>query len=174
MGLDYDISVKIKRRKTGETIHTIEIAYWRKFWALRTKTMQVAMANPDKVIRYDADWLLEVKPEVLEDIIECLTTAVADRSDEFHSDSIWGSIHGRQITLQQLMRLCPWDNLFARFEDILATDMLDGSREAYLNEIDDIFNDIRRDPEYPTDFDLRELCMTLEEFEFTLEIVNSY
>ena len=70
MGLDYDISVKIKRRKTGEVLRTIEIAYWRKFWSLRTKTMNVAMANPDKVIKYDADWRLEVKPEVLEDIMD--------------------------------------------------------------------------------------------------------
>ena len=174
MGLDYDISVKIKRRKTGETIHTIEIAYWRKFWTLRTKTMNVAMANPDKVIKYDADWRLEVKPEVLEDIIECLSTAVADRNDELHSDSIWGSVYGRQITLKQLMRLCPWDNLFARFEDILAEDMLDGSREDYLDDIADILADIREDSEFPEGLDLKEILMTLEEYEFTLEIINSY
>lgn len=174
MGLDYDIGVKIKRRKTGETLHTIEIAYWRKFWALRTKTMNVAMANPDKVIGYDTDWRLEVKPEVLEDIIECLSTAVADRNDELHSDSIWGSVHGRQITLKQLMRLCPWDNLFARFDDILAEDMLDGSREDYLDDIADILADIREDSEFPEGLDLKEILMTLEEYEFTLEIINSY
>lgn len=175
MGLDYSINVKIKRRKTGETINTIEIAYWRKFWSLRSETMRIAMSDEDKVIQYDADWLLEVKPEVLEDIIECLTSAVADRNDELHSDSIWGSVTGRQVTLRQLIRLCPWDNLFARFEDILAEDMLDGSREAYLNDIDDIFEDIKKDPEYPVDLiDLKEICMTLEEYEFSLEIINSY
>ena len=35
MGLDYDISVKITERATNDT-HIIEIAYWRKCWALRT------------------------------------------------------------------------------------------------------------------------------------------
>lgn len=174
MGLDYSIGVRIKRRKTNDEIANFEIAYWRKFWSLRSETMRVAMADEDKVIKYDADWLLEVKPEVLEDIIECLTSAVADRNDELHSDSIWGSVHGRQITLRQLMRLCPWDNLFARFEDILAEDMLDGSREAYLNDIEDILRDIEEDSEFPDDLDLKEILMTLEEYEFSLEIINSY
>lgn len=174
MGLDYSIEVKIKRRKTNDEIANFEIAYWRKFWSLRSETMRVAMADEDKVIKYDADWLLEVKPEVLEDIIECLTSAVADRNDELHSDSIWGSVHGRQITLRQLMRLCPWDNLFARFEDILAEDMLDGSREAYLNDIEDILRDIEEDSEFPDGLDLKEILMTLEEYEFSLEIINSY
>lgn len=174
MGLDYSIEVKIKRRKTNDEIANFEIAYWRKFWSLRSETMRVAMADEDKVIKYDADWLLEVKPEVLEDIIECLTSAVADRNDELHSDSIWGSVHGRQITLRQLMRLCPWDNLFARFEDILAEDMLDGSREAYLNDIEDILQDIEEDSEFPDGLDLKEILMTLEEYEFSLEIINSY
>lgn len=174
MGLDYSIEVKIKRRKTNDKIANFEIAYWRKFWSLRSETMRVAMADEDKVIKYDADWLLEVKPEVLEDIIECLTSAVADRNDELHSDSIWGSVHGRQITLRQLMRLCPWDNLFARFDDILAEDMLDGSREAYLNDIEDILQDIEEDSEFPDGLDLKEILMTLEEYEFSLEIINSY
>lgn len=174
MGLDYSIGVRIKRRKTNDEIANFEIAYWRKFWSLRSETMRVAMADEDKVIKYDADWLLEVKPEVLEDIIECLTSAVADRNDELHSDSIWGSVHGRQITLRQLMRLCPWDNLFARFEDILAEDMLDGSREAYLDDIEDILQDIEDDSEFPDDLDLKEILMTLEEYEFSLEIINSY
>ena len=174
MGLDYSIEVKIKRRKTNDEIANFEIAYWRKFWSLRSETMRVAMADEDKVIKYNADWLLEVKPEVLEDIIECLTSAVADRNDELHSDSIWGSVHGRQITLRQLMRLCPWDNLFARFEDILAEDMLDGSREAYLNDIEDILRDIEEDSEFPDGLDLKEILMTLEEYEFSLEIINSY
>jgi hypothetical protein len=174
MGLDYSIGVRIKRRKTNDEIANFEIAYWRKFWSLRSETMRVAMADEDKVIKYDADWLLEVKPEVLEDIIECLTSAVADRNDELHSDSIWGSVHGRQITLRQLMRLCPWDNLFARFEDILAEDMLDGSREDYLNDIEDILRDIEDDSEFPNDLDLKEILMTLEEYEFSLEIINSY
>ncbi len=174
MGLDYSIGVRIKRRKTNDEIANFEIAYWRKFWSLRSETMRVAMADEDKVIKYDADWLLEVKPEVLEDIIECLTSAVADRNDELHSDSIWGSVHGRQITLRQLMRLCPWDNLFARFEDILAADMLDGSREDYLNDIEDILRDIEDDSEFPNDLDLKEILMTLEEYEFSLEIINSY
>jgi hypothetical protein len=174
MGLDYSIGVRIKRRKTNDEIANFEIAYWRKFWSLRSETMRVAMADEDKVIKYDADWLLEVKPEVLEDIIECLTSAVADRNDELHSDSIWGSVHGRQITLRQLMRLCPWDNLFARFEDILAEDMLDGSREAYLDDIADILADIKEDSEFPNDLDLKEILMTLEEYEFSLEIINSY
>lgn len=111
---------------------------------------------------------------MLEDIIECLTSAVADRNDELHSDSIWGSVHGRQITLRQLMRLCPWDNLFARFEDILAEDMFDGSREAYLNDIEDIIQDIEGDSEFPDDLDFKEILMTLEEYEFSLEIINSY
>lgn len=174
MGLDYSIEVKIKRRKTNDEIANFEIAYWRKFWSLRSETMRVAMSDEDKVIKYDADWLLEVKPEVLEDIIECLTSAVADRNDELHSDSIWGSVHGRQITLRQLMRLCPWDNLFARFEDILVEDMLDGSREAYLNDIEDILRDIEEDSEFPADLNLKEILMTLEEYEFSLEIINSY
>lgn len=174
MGLDYSIGVRIKRRKTNDEIANFEIAYWRKFWSLRSETMRVAMADEDKVIKHDADWLLEVKPEVLEDIIECLTSAVADRNDELHSGSIWGSVHGRQITLRQLMRLCPWDNLFARFEDILAEDMLDGSREAYLNDIEDIIRDIEEDSEFPDDLDLKEILMTLEEYEFSLEIINSY
>lgn len=174
MGLDYSINVKIKRRKDQEVVADFEIAYWRKCWALRTKTMQAARANEENVISYNKDWQLEVEPEALEDIIETLSAAVADRNDELFTDSIWGSVHGRQITLRQLMRLCPWDNLFARFEDILAEDMLDGSREAYLNDIEDILRDIEDDSEFPDDLDLKEILMTLEEYEFSLETINSY
>ncbi len=30
MGLDYEISVKLKRRKDNEVVANFEIAYWRK------------------------------------------------------------------------------------------------------------------------------------------------
>ena len=46
------------------------------------------MANEENIISYNEDWQLEVKPEVLEDIIEVLSAAVADRNDELFTDSI--------------------------------------------------------------------------------------
>ena len=173
MGLDYEICVKITERSTNAVIKTFEIAYWRKCWALRTKTMNVARANPEKVIQFDTDWRLEVETSVLEDIIECLTTAVADRNDELHTDSIWGGPRARQITLRQLERLCLWDNLFARFEDILAEDK-GPERLCYIDEIGDILDEIEQDEEYPSDFDISEILSNLENYKFTLEIINSY
>ena len=100
MGLDYEMRIKLKRRKDNEVVANFEIAYWRKCWTLRTKTMQVAMANEDNVISYDEDSQLEVKPEALEDIIEILSAAVADRNDEMFTDSIWGAHSARQITIR--------------------------------------------------------------------------
>ena len=172
MGLDYDISVKITERATNDT-HIIEIAYWRKCWALRTQTMNVARANPEKVIQFENDWRLEVEPDVLEDIIECLATAVADRNDELHTDSIWDAPRARQITLRQLERLCPWDNLFARFEDILAENK-GPDRRNYIDEIGDILDEIEQDEEFPDDINLTNILNNLEDYKFSLEIINSY
>lgn len=176
MGLDYEISIKLKRRKDNEVVANFEIAYWRKCWALRTKTMQVAMANEENVTSYDEDWRLEVKPKALEDIIETLSAAVADRNDELFTDSIWGAHSARQITIHQLLRLCAWDNLFARFEDILSCETIE-DREYYLNHgiIADIIADINEEGDYPnTEFNLFDVLMTLEEYEFSIEIINSY
>ena len=176
MGLDYEISVKLKRRKDNEVIANFEIAYWRKCWTLRTKTMEVAMANEENVISYNEDWQLEVKPEALEDIIETLSAAVADRNDELFTDSIWGAHSARQITIRQLSRLCAWDNLFARFEDILAYENIE-DRERYLDSgvIADVIRDIEDEGDYPdTKFNLHDVLMTLEEYEFSIEIINSY
>lgn len=176
MGLDYEMSIKLKRRKDNEVVANFEIAYWRKCWTLRTKTMQVAMANEENVISYDEDYQLEVKPEALEDIIEILSAAVADRNDEMFIDSIWGAHSARQITIRQLSTLCAWDNLFARFEDILAYENIE-DRERYLDSgvIADVIRDIEDEGDYPdTKFNLHDVLMTLEEYEFSIEIINSY
>ena len=176
MGLDYSINVKIKRRKDQEVVADFEIAYWRKCWALRTKTMQAARANEENVISYNKDWQLEVKPEALEDIIETLSAAVADRNDELFTDSIWDAHSARQVTIRQLLRLCAWDNLFARFEDILVYENIE-DREDYLNcgIIADVICDIEDKGDYPdTKFNLHDVLMTLEEYEFSIEIINSY
>lgn len=183
MGLDYSINVKIKWRKDQEVVADFEIGYWRKCWALRTKTMQAARANEENVISYDEDWQLEVKPEALEDIIKTLSAAVADRNDEMFIDSIWGAHSARQIILRQLSRLCAWDNLFARFEDILAYKNIE-DRRSYLNcgiiadvicDIEDEIRDIEDEGDYPdTRFNLYDVLMTLEEYEFSIEIINSY
>lgn len=176
MGLDYEISVKLKRRKDNEVVANFEIAYWRKCWSLRTKTMQAAMANDENIISYNEDWQLEVKPEVLEDIIEILSTAVVDRNDEMFTDSIWGAHSARQITIRQLSRLCVWDNLFACFEDILSYENIE-DRERYLDSgvIADVIRDIEDESDYPdTKFNLHDVLMTLEEYEFSIEIINSY
>lgn len=176
MGLDYEMSIKLKRRKDNEVVANFEIAYWRKCWTLRTETMRVAMANEENVISYDDDWQLEVKPEALGDIIGTLAAAVADREDEMFTDSIWDAHSARQITIRQLSRLCAWDNLFAQFEDILAYENIE-DRERYLDNgvIADVIRDIEDEGDYPdTKFNLHDVLMTLEEYEFSIEIINSY
>lgn len=176
MGLDYEIDIKLKRKKDNEIVANFEIAYWRKCWTLRTNTMQVAMANVEDIISYNEDWRVEVKPEVLGDIIETLSAAVADRNDEMFTDSIWGAHSARQITIRQLSRLCAWDNLFARFEDILTYDNIE-DREHYLDSgvIADVISDIEDEGDYPdTKFNLYDVLMNLEEYEFSIEIINSY
>jgi len=174
MGLDYSINVKIKRRKDQEVVADFEIAYWRKCWALRTKTMQAAMANEENVISYNEDWQLEVKPEALEDIIKTLSAAVADRNDELFTDSIWDAHSVRQITIRQLSRLCTWDNLFARFDDILSCETIE-ERAEYLNYCYDIIRDIEDEGDFPSDLNnLYDVLMALEEYEFSIEIINSY
>ena len=176
MGLDYEMSIKLKRRKDNEEVANFEIAYWYQCWTLCTKTMQAAMANEENVISYDEDWQIEVKPEALGDIIETLSAAVADRDDEMFTDSICGAHSARQITIRQLSRLCAWDNLFARFEDILAYENIE-DRERYLDSgiIADVIHDIEDEGDYPdTKFNLHDVLMTLEEYEFSIEIIYSY
>lgn len=174
MGLDYSINVKIKRRKDNEVVADFEIAYWRKCWSLRTDTMNAVRGKKENVIEYKDDWCLIAKPEALEDIIEVLTAALSDRNDAIFSDSIWGAHAARQITLRQLIRLGPWDNLFTRFEDILACETIE-EREEYLNDCYDIIRDIEDEEDFPNDLiNLYDALMTLEEYEFSLEIINSY
>ena len=174
MGLDYSINVKIKRKMDKEVVADFEIAYWRKCWSLRTDTMNAVLGNKENVIEYKNDWCIEAKPEALEDIIEVLAAAISDRNDSIFSDSIWDAPAARQITLRQLIRLGPWDNLFARFDDILSCETIEERAES-LNGCYDIIRDIEDEEDFPNDLiNLYDALMTLEEYEFSLEIINSY
>lgn len=178
MGLDYSIEVGIRDRRTNSDVAEIEIGYWRKCYSLRSETMLVALKDEDKVLRRDSDYFIETTIDVLEDIIKFLSAAIPDEDNDIFTQSIWGGIVARMITVKQLERMIPWHSLFLRFPDIIDDDK--ETRKLRLEELEDI--DILKYIEYDMTktgngsgtIDLKGILMDIENYQFTLRIYNSY
>ena len=177
MGLDYSIEVGIRDRRTNNEVAEIEIGYWRKCYSLRSETMLVALKDEDKVLRRDDDYFIETAVDVLEDIIKLLSAAIPDEDNDIFTQSIWGGIVARMITVKQLERMIPWHSLFLRFPDIIDDDK--ETRKLRLEELED---DILKYIEYDMTeagvgretIDLKDILMDIENYQFTLRIYNSY
>lgn len=159
MGLDFSIRVEFKNKKTGESM-TFEIAYWRKFWALRNEVLHLFDRNTD-------EFLTIIKPEDLAKIINLLAEAITDRDSEIH-DSVWGRNMGRRITARQIERLCFWDSLFESLPYIKE----DKARREEI--IDDLEVDIECYEYDTSNEDLKHILMSIEDYDITIEIYNSY
>ncbi len=160
MGLDFSIEVDFKNKKTGESL-TFEMAYWRKFWTLRDEVLRLFDQSTD-------EYLTIIKPEDLRKIIKLLADAITDRDSEIFHDSIWGGNVGRRITVHQIERLCFWDSLF---ESLLWIKEDEAHREQI---IDDLEIDIERYEYDASSEDLEHVLMSIEDYDFTIRIENSY
>lgn len=176
MGLDFSIEAHFHREKDNEVDDfDIEIAYFRKFWSLRTEIMWYADKNPQDVIETQEDFLVRTKLEVLPRVMEYLLDACKDRTNIIFEDSIWGEVNGRASVLRQLSRMSDWDNLFVRFPDILVED--EEHRRDYLNNslIYDAVISITQDADCklsPEEF--LDILLHLEDWDISLCFYNSY
>lgn len=160
MGLDFSIEVEFKNKKTGESM-TFEIAYWRKFWTLRNEVLHLFGKDAD-------EFLTIIKPEDLRKIIKLLTEAIADRDSEIFHDSIWGGNVGRRITARQIERLCFWDSLF---ESLL---WIKEDKTSRKQIIDDLEIDIEHYEYDTSNEDLKQVLTSIEDYDITIKIYNSY
>ena len=160
MGLDFGIEVIFKHKKTGATTH-FEAAYWRKFWALRNEVLRLFDKDSD-------EYLTVIEPEDLAKIINLLAEAITDRDSWMFENSIWGRNMGRRITVHQITRLCFWDSLFESLPYIKED-------KAHREEIiDDLEIDIERYEYDTSNEDLKHVLMSIEDYDITVEIYNSY
>jgi hypothetical protein len=170
MGLDYSIGVRITN---GRAEQEFEIAYWRKFYALRTETMNIARRHG--VIKADEDFFLETDISVLPEIINYLLEECKDRTSEIFSNSIWGSVDGRCITLRQLESLSNWDNLFARFPELLEEESPEIRGARIIDELYDAVERITAHEEFTLSRDEFFTILThLDQWKFTICFYNSY
>lgn len=160
MGLDFGIKVKFKNKKTGESM-IFEMAYWRKFWTLRDEVLHLFGKSTD-------EFLTIIKPEDLRKIIKLLAEAITDRDNEMFRDSLWGKNEGRRITARQITRLCFWDSLFESLPYIKEDEI---HREQI---IDDLEIDIECYEYDTSNEDLKHVLMSIEDYDVTIEIYNSY
>lgn len=175
MGLDFSIHINFKNINTLEE-QSVEIAYWRKFFELRSRIMELAK-NSGTFLREEDDTFIETEIDFIEDIVTFLCNEIPDRQSEVFSDSIWGGACGRQIVIRELERLCLWDTIYSRLNDIRDANDMDyrTSFTFILSELGDIIEDIERDAEYKdSDINLVNILEKLEDYEITLQIFNSY
>jgi hypothetical protein len=165
VGLDFSIEVKIKHKRTKETF-TIEAAYWRKCYGIRDEVMDAALLS-DKVLKYDEDYLLVVKPKTIADIIKRLCDVIND--EDVMKDSIWGTVHTQLITLEQLKSLYLWQSFIDSFSSdygCVDDDVIDG-----LNERISLYNETYG---ANININLADVLTYKADYDICLEINNSY
>lgn len=158
MGLDLSIEFKIRDRRTGKVIHCTEIAYWRKAYGLRTYLVNLFRNSP-YLIDSDDDFSFEASPEILTDIIRELSNKVNDIEDDCWTDSIWSPDSTRCQTLRQMSYIAGAEGWINNLED---KDLIDYYMDAEGNCA-------------PIDSELfEEIINNIQDYEFRVELINSY
>lgn len=173
MGLDYSIELNITDKKTGIAGACYEIAYWRKHYALRSETMRVVQEST-AFIQQDDDYRIVATTDVIPVLIDYLGKTLADRESDIFSYALWDHRMARIITVRQLARLCAWDSLLCEIENIKTIMNLDDRKEAIDGILGDILDEIDYYEDKPISEKLKEFLVHAEDYDFTIEIINSY
>lgn len=105
MGLDYSIEAKITNLKTNEH-KQFEIAYWRKCWGLKDVLQKVA--NKYSINTID-DIEIDCNIEVISEVIDTLLETLKDINNNAWSNSFWGTLKTRTITVEELAKILVFD-----------------------------------------------------------------
>ena len=149
MGLDLSIFAKLKDNKTGE-VSKIEIAYWRKAYAIRDMLVEVAEKHSIHHPENFADVQIHCRTIAIDEIIENLISELTNTDSPYWTDSIWDAHETRSTTLTNINNLLIFKDWLA---GICETEvMLKNSYDIYDNEG----------------------CGERSRYEVCLEILNSY
>lgn len=104
IGLDLSIYAHLKNKKTGIE-STIEIAYWRKAYAIRNMLVDVANKHLIHHPENFADVQLHCRTIAIDEIIENLIRELTDIDSPYWTDSIFDAEETRETTLTNLNHL---------------------------------------------------------------------
>ena len=131
MGLDLSIYGKLKDTRTGK-VSTIEIAYWRKAYAIRNMLVEVAMKHSIHHPENFADIQIHCRTIAIDEIIENLISELTNTDSPYWTDSIWDAHETRSTTLTNINNLLIFkDWLTGKCETEI---MLKNSYDIYDNE----------------------------------------
>lgn len=103
MGLDYTIAMEIRRKGENKPLFEVEIAYWRKNWAVSELCQNIARGR--WMIGAKGDYETYCTPEVLEDLIHAFGRRLSV-DDSLWGNSLWGETISRTQTVRELVSIC--------------------------------------------------------------------
>ena len=127
MGLDHTISLRVKNIKEN-TIHEIELAYWRKCYGIRN-CLHPLITRLGKSVNGD-DYESICSTRHFPEIIEALLKEMVVLDSNLWSDSLWGAAITRNITYENL-------KVLSQMQDIFSSPLPQRRREKFLDMVDD-------------------------------------
>lgn len=172
MGLDYSIELNITNKKT-KMGDCYEIAYWRKHYSIRSETMR-CIQESEAFVEQDDDFRIVATIDAIPILIDFLGKSLADRESDLFTNSLWDHRTARLITVRQLMRMCAWDSLLCEIENIKTIIEPEIRVEAIDEILGDILEELDSYEDKPISDSLKNYLIHAEDYDFTIEIINSY
>ena len=155
MGMDCEINAIVRKKNNPKENVRIELAYWRKTYSLRDELVEIASNSPYLISTEAGDVVFNCRPQILIDIITRFAAGLTDDNDYLWKDSIWSPAQTKDITIENMRKLCAFNSYL--------NNNVDDDERSYLLGITDeeeiALDEWRRDP---------------FSYELIIEIVNSY
>ena len=143
MGLDFTLSLAIREKDTKAAKWVIDIAYWRKAWALSHDIVNI-VSEPKYAVQNDGDFFYVSSTAALYEIADLIKNNISDIEADYWEDSVFSPTSTRHNSIIQLASIydaIKWlnspedDDAFElMWEDVKKFDS--GILEAYLGEKD--------------------------------------